>query len=406
MARKTERLSALKVNRLVTPGLHADGGGLFLQVTGSSKSWIFRYRRAGRRRDMGLGSLSAVSLADARARAREARARIAKGDDPIDARRTAEAAAAAGAVTFAEAAERCFADRRDGWRNEKHKAQWTATLARYAYPLLGKMPLGVIKPSDIAAALKPIWKTKPETARRVRQRIEATFDWASGNGLRSGDNPARLKGNLDAILPQRDRIEQAHHAALAVAAMPAFMRQLRLQPGMAAKAMALLVWSATRTSETLQARWAEIDLVAATWTIPGERTKTRQTHRVPLPTQAVELLRDLEEFRRNDWVFPGPHDEPLGSGALLALMRRMHADATPHGMRSCFRDWVASETKYPAEIAEIALAHRVGSRVTRAYQRDDLLARRRPMMQDWADYLGRRLDVGVGEAEPQDRSAK
>jgi integrase len=175
---------------------------------------------------------------------------------------------------------------------------------------------------------------------------------------------------------------------------------------MSAKVMALLVWSASRTSETLQARWAEFDLLTATWTIPGERTKTGMTHRVPLPTQAVQLLRDLEEFKRNDWIFPGPRDEPLGSGALLALMRRMEADATPHGMRSCFRDWAASMTTYPAELAEIALAHRIGSRVARAYQRDDLLERRRPMMQEWANYLEQRSELSPAIVSSQNGEMK
>jgi integrase len=387
MARETARLNASKAARLREPGMHADGDGLFLSITPSgSRSWILRYRRAGRRRDMGLGSLSAVSLADARKLAQEARRLIVAGVDPIDARRVSTLD---GDVTFKAAAERCIADRRDGWRNDKHKAQWTTSLTTYAFPTLGRLSVAAIRPSDVAACLRPIWLTKAETARRVRQRIEAILDWAAVHGYRSRDNPARLKGNLDALLPKRDRQEQAHHAAVAVAAMPAFMKRLRHQPGMAAKAMQLMIWAATRTSETLLARWDEFDLDAAIWTIPGERTKTGQMHRVPLPTKAVEMLRDLHEIRRGAWVFSGNREKPLGSGALLALMRRMGEDATPHGMRSCFRVWAATTTTYPSEIAELALAHRPGSRVERAYQRDDLLERRRPMMQDWADYLVR-----------------
>jgi integrase len=384
MARKIERLNALKVSRTAKPGLHPDGGGLYLQVTaGGSRTWILRYRYGGRRRDMGLGALGAVSLADARAAARAARALLAKGTDPIEHRRAARAEAKGAAVTFADAAVRCIADRRDGWKNQKHRAQWSVSLERYANPVLGKVPL---------AALRPIWLAKPETARRVRQRIEAVLDFAQVHGLRNGANPARLKGNLDALLPKADRGEQAHHAAMALAALPGFMRRLRRQPGMAAIAMQILTWTATRTSEALLARWEEFDLDGATWTIPGARTKTGATHRIPLPAPAVELLRDLAALRRCDWVFERA-GKPLSTGALLALMRRMGADATPHGMRSCFRDWAARETIYPSELAEIALAHRVGSRVTRAYQRDDLLERRRPMMADWAQFLDRR-DAG------------
>lgn len=397
MAGKVERLNALTVKRTTAPGLYADGAGLYLQVTASgARSWIFRFRWQGGRRDMGLGSLEAVPLAKARQKATEARQALADGIDPIaarDAARAAEAAELAKSKTFKDAAETYIADRKSAWTNPKHAAQWESTLATYAYPEIGKLPVGEIDVGHITSILRPIWAKKPETARRLRGRIEAVLDSAKAHGWRTGDNPARWRESLKSILPAYTELATVeHHPALPYAEIGAFVAELRKQSGLASRALEFLILTATRTAETTGARWAEIDLAKAEWSIPKERMKTRKKmkgpHRVPLSPRAVELLRDLSRGKTGEFVFPGlKPGKHLSNGAFLAVLERMgRGDITAHGFRSTFRDWAAEQTNYPRDVAEMALAHAIGDKVEAAYRRGDLFAKRARMMADWAKH--------------------
>ena len=370
---------------------------MYLQVTaGGAKTWIFRYQIAGRRREMGLGPTSRVSLADARGKATDLRRLVADGVDPLEARKAEAAAAKAmalNAITFRECAVIYIDTMKPGWSNEKHAAQWSSTLATYAYPVLGDLPVSLIDTPTVLKVVEPIWTEKTETASRVRARIEAILDYAKVRGYRSGENPARWKGHLDLILPAKGDVAPVeHHAALPYAEMPAFWPKLQMQDGRGARALELCILTATRSGEVLGAQWKEIDLAAKVWTIPGERMKAGAEHRVPLPEAAVTLLRKLRALDRGPLVFAGQikdkvKEKPLSNMAMAMVLRRMKVEATVHGFRSTFRTWAAEKTTAPHEVCEAALAHTIGDRVVAAYQRGDLFEKRRELMETWAKFI-------------------
>lgn len=393
--RTINRLSAQAVSRQAKPGVYADGGGLYLQVTQAGvKSWLFRYMRQGKARGMGLGPLHTVSLAEARVKALECRKLLLDGIDPLaekETKRASQMAVDANRMTFMEAATAYIAAHRAGWKNAKHAAQWESTLTTYVEPVVGKTALDSIDTALVMRVLEPIWTTKTETATRVRGRIESVLDWATVRGYRKGDNPARWKGHLDHLLPKRSKVQKVeHHAALPYTDAPAFMTALRKMDGMAALAFEFLILTATRTSETLNARWDEIDMENCLWTIPAERMKAEKEHRVPLSSAAMEILTPLQACAESEYVFPGQRgSKPLSNMVFLQLLKRMErTDITPHGFRSTFRDWVGETTQYPREVAEAALAHIVKNKAEAAYARGDLFNKRARMMQDWANHLG------------------
>lgn len=385
----------MTVSKTSAPGMYADGGGLYLQVaTGGTKSWIFRFVLEGRERQMGLGSLHDVSLASARDKAATCRAMKRTGLDPIETRREERRRAqleAAKAITFEKAAEAYISSHVAAWRNRKHASQWGNTLKTYAYPHFGSLPVQSVDTTLVMKAVEPIWTTKTETASRVRGRIEAILDWASTRGYRTGENPARWRGHLENLLPSRTKVTDIkHHAALPFGDLPHFMKQLRRQPGTAARALEFLILTASRTNEVIGARWDEIDVVEKVWNVPAERMKIRKAHRVPLPRAAMEIIENMQPSRSSAFIFPGLRkDEPLSNMAMLALLKRMaHGDLTAHGFRSTFCDWVAEKTVYPAELAELALAHTVANKVEAAYRRGDQFEKRRKLMDEWARYCG------------------
>ncbi|MGE5546498.1 MAG: tyrosine-type recombinase/integrase [Solirubrobacterales bacterium] len=395
MARELSKLTAVTVRNITKPGLHSDGGGLYLQVTEvGAKTWIFRFMLAGKRRDMGLGATHTVSLGEAREEARKCRQLVRDGIDPIEARRATRLAARADAVkamTFKQCAEAYIKAHEAGWQNAKHATQWTSTLKTYAYPAIGALPVNAVDTGLVLKVLEPIWTTKTETASRVRGRIESILDWARVRGYRTGENPARWKGHLDHLLPARGKVQKAgHHAALPYDEIGSFMASLRGQEGNSARALEFAILTATRTGEVIGATWDEIDIDRALWTIPAERMKAGKEHRIPLSTAVVAMLQKMKEAKQEPYVFAGAKsDKPLSNMALLMTLRRMkRTDLTAHGFRSTFRDWAAERTGYPAEVAEMALAHAVGDKVEAAYRRGDLFEKRARLMQDWADYCG------------------
>ncbi|MEO0034113.1 MAG: hypothetical protein RLZZ501_136 [Pseudomonadota bacterium] len=404
MARGSNKLTAVAVSKMKAPGRYADGGGLYLQVgpTGG-KSWLFRFTRQGRAREMGLGPLSALSLAEAREKASEARKVLLAGADPLEAREAEKAKAEAEdarGMTFTECAEAFIAAHEPTWRNPKHRQQWRNTLKTYAEPVFGGLSVAAVDLAMVMKVLEPIWREKPETASRLRGRVESVLDWAAVRGYRQGENPARWRGHLDKLLPARSKVATVeHHAALPYAEVAAFLADLRGRPALAARALEFVILTGARTSEALKSTWGEVDLAAAVWTIPGERMKAGREHRVPLSPQAVALLADLGKVREvgNEWVFPGTRPmRPLSQMALLMLLRRMErGDLTAHGFRSTFRDWTAEQTAFPGEVAEAALAHVVGDKVEAAYRRGDLFDKRRRLMEAWADYCDRPAGGGA-----------
>jgi integrase len=340
---------------------------------------------------MGLGSFPTVTLAEAREKARQHRALVTQGIDPIASRRAASSAASAerqAQKTFSEAAAQYIAQHEKSWKNAKHQAQWAATLRTYAEPLIGKLLVGDIRSAHVIAVLEPIWTTKTETATRVRSRIELVLDYAAARGYRQGLNPARWKGNLDAALPTASKVAPVrHHAAVEVKEVAVFMKRLRSQDGFGARALEFAVLTAARSGEVRGATWAEIDLKAALWTVPAARMKAGREHRVPLSKPAIRLLRSLPGGRRpEDYVFPGMRG-PLSDMSLTAVLRRMGVSATAHGFRSTFRDWVSEYTEHSREVAEMALSHVIGDKVEAAYRRGDLLEKRVALMTDWASFL-------------------
>jgi integrase len=395
MPKKARELSPLEVGRLTAPGLHAVGevAGLHLQVTGSgARSWVLRFTIAGKRRDMGLGGFPDVTLAKAREAAREARAKLNQGADPILQRREAKSAlraAAAAAKTFAECTTGYVDAKSAEWRNPKHRQQWTNTLEQYAHPVIGRLLVRDVALAHVLKILEPIWATKTETASRVRGRIESVLNWATVRGYRSGENPARWRGHLDKLLAAPNKVARVvHHAALDVEALPGFISALRKQKGVGARALEFAILTAARSGEVRSARWAEIDMEAAVWTVPGERMKAGKEHRVPLSQASLKLLRALPRIEETTLLFPSTKSTPLSDMTLTAVMRRIGVEAVPHGFRSTFKDWTSERTSYPGEMSEMALAHAIGDKVEAAYRRGDLFAKRRQMMEDWAAFCG------------------
>ncbi len=397
MARTKHRLTAKAVENQKKPGLYADGGNLHLRIApGGSKGWIFRFTLAGRTRDAGLGSYPSVSLAEARDEAERLRKQIAAGIDPVEARKSQRAASQAEAeraITFEQCAKAYVASHEAGWKNDKHRAQWHATLKTYVYPIIGRLPVKAVDTSHVMQILEPIWTSKPETASRIRGRIEVILSWAKVRGYRAGENPAQWRGHLDHLLPAKGRVRKVvHHAALPYSEVPAFMKVLRQQVGFSARALEFLILTATRTNETLNASWDEIDWDRGLWTIPGSRMKAGKDHRVPLSSPASTILSEMAELKINEFIFPGAKlGRPLSQMSLLMLLRRMgYGYITTHGFRSSFRDWVAECTTFPGEVAELALAHTMPSAVEAAYRRGDMLEKRRSLVEAWTVYCGER----------------
>lgn len=390
MPRVAKGLVAKQVEKMKTPGLYADGNGLYLQVKDSgAKSWIFRYSApGGKRREMGLGPVSLLSLAEAREKALELRKGVVmQGLDPIEAKKAKAAIAVLNGMTF----ERCALDYIAGmsgqWSNSKSEAQWTTSLTSYAFPVIGDSSVADIDTSAVLRVIEPIWNEKTETASRIRGRIESILDYAKVRGYRSGDNPARWKGNLEHILPARAAVAPVeHHTSLDYSEIPEFWLSLQKQLGMGARALALCILTATRSGEVIGARWDEIDLDKAIWVIPAARMKARQEHQVPLSPAAVSLLRDLP--RTGDFCFPGQKQgEHISNMTMTAVLKRMDVEATAHGFRSSFRTWAAEKTDFPHEVCEAALAHTVADKVVAAYQRGTFFEKRRALMQKWASYI-------------------
>lgn len=383
------------------PGVLIDGKGLRLRVTANAqtgavrKSWVLRVTVKGAGvRELGLGSASDLSLADARERATQARKLARDGIDPLLTRnveRAERAREANRAMTFKQCAEAYIEAHKASWRNAKHADQWTNTLTTYAYPVLGAQPVQAIDVALVMKVLDPIWQTKTETASRVRQRIESVLDWATVRDFRRGENPARWRGHLQKVLPARAKVQKVrHHPALPYADLPAFMADLRAREGMSANALEFLILTGARTNEVLQCRWSEIDLDAKIWTVPAERMKARREHRVPLSPAALRLLKALASPSSPSAFVFAKDERALSSMALLALLqeRMGRDDLTAHGFRSTFKDWASEQTNFAREVAEAALAHVVGDKVEAAYRRGDLFEKRRKLMDAWSTYCG------------------
>ena len=424
MARALARLKAVTVARAKKPGLLADGGGLYLRIGPSgAKSWVFRYRRRdgerkGKLRDMGLGASHSLSLVEAREEAERCRKLLLRGTDPIEARRSEEATArvaAASAIPFRHCAESYIASHRAGWRNAKHAEQWEDTLERYVYPVFGDLPAQAVDTGLVLKVLEPMWAQKPETASRVRGRIESILDWATVRGYRQGENPARWRGHLDKLLPKLSKAKRAkreatgrgeHYAAMPYQDLPAFMAELRGRAAVSARALEFTILTAKRTQEVLGARWTEINLSEKTWTIPAGRMKGEREHRVPLSGAAIAVLESIKLTREIDpkgFIFPGARaQEPLSNVAMLYLLQRSdrmnRRDVTVHGFRSSFRDWAAERTNFASEAAEMALAHIVSDKVEAAYRRGDLFEKRRQLAEAWAKFC--ESPAGAGEVVP------
>jgi integrase len=414
------------------PGMHPDGGGLYLRVTDGKEDengarilnryWLFRYAsrvpfkgkdgrdgKPGDDRQIGIGPLDTISLAQARSVARECREQLLAGLDPIEEREKAKcksAAATAKTITFAKAAETYIASHEAGWRNDKHRKQWTTSLKTYAYPVIGHLAVREIDIGLIMQVLQPMWTVKPETAGRVRGRIQRVLGWCKVNGYREGENPARWTDNLDQLLPARGKIRKVEpQPALPYEQIGAFMADLREQAGTAARALEFAILNAGRSGEVRGMRWDGNELAGNVWTCPAERMKGNREHRVPLTASALAVIERMREQRRVVYVFPGEiKGEPLSDMALTEVIRRMNdargaaglprwtdpsqggRDVVPHGFRSTFRDWVSEETSFADYLGEAALAHAKGDKVEAAYKRGDVLAKRRHLMEAWASY--------------------
>lgn len=401
MPKKVKELGALDVKRMDEPGFHPVGGvsGLALQISPTrQKSWVLRAVIAGRRRKMGLGGYPEVSLAQARESAKVARLKIRSGIDPIDERKEARrslAASRAKDVTFSKCAEDYIAAHRSSWRNDKHAAQWASTLEKYAYPEIGELWVRHVTIDHVMRILDPIWRTKTETASRLRGRIELVLDAATAKGLRDGLNPARWKGGLATLLPAARKVTKTQHfKAVPVNELPAFFDSLQKQDGIAARALEFLILTNVRSYNVRHASWSEIDLEAKTWRIPGEdsdeskqRMKAGVEHVVPLSPAAIKLLKEVGRTAGTDLVFPSPRKlAPLSDMAMSKLMKVMEANGVPHGFRSTFRDWTLEKTNFSREIAERAMAHRVGDKTEAAYLRSDAFQKRVKLMDLWARY--------------------
>lgn len=393
MARSVEKLSALGVAKASKPGYYGDGAGLWLQVSKSAtKSWIFRYTFGGKQREMGLGATHTVSLAEARSKAKACRSILLSGQDPLDVRKASQLATElerARMVTFDHCATAYILAHRGGWRNAKHARQWENTLATYASPVIGALPVAAIDTSMVMKVLSPIWHTKTETATRLRGRIESILDWATVNTYRQGENPARWRGHLENLLAKPSKISKVvHFPALPWQEVGGFVAELRLQVGVAARAVEFTILTGTRSGDVRGATWSEINFDEAVWTIPAGRIKAEREHRVPLSQSALALLRSVQ--RTDGVVFLGRRPgSKLSDMSLTAVLRRMgHKVITVHGFRSTFRDWAAESVTntFPREVCEHALAHSLPDKVEAAYQRGDLFEKRKLLMQAWANY--------------------
>lgn len=408
--------TARGLGSIISPGYHADpeSKGLYIQVSKGvssfKRSWIFRYTSPTlfKRREMGLGSLEARSLADARRKTLELRHLVMDGIDPTEDRckdKSKRIAAINSGITFKEAAERCIEGRKAEWKSSKHADQWTNTIATFAYPEIGELRVDQINTSHIAKLLEQeikkkngdvegtFWNVRTETATRVRQRIEVIFDWCKAHEYIKGDNPARLKGALGHLLPKAKKIQKkSHHPALPFQRIGEFVKDLREHNGYSALALELLILTATRTSEVIEAKWTEFNLGTKVWVIPAARMKAGKEHRVPLNTRAMEILEYLKTISVSSYLFPGAlHKEEshLSNMALLSMMRKMpkYSEYVPHGFRSTFRDWAAETTDYPNETVELALAHTIKNKAEAAYRRQDQLEKRCRLMGEWEEFI-------------------
>ena len=406
MPRIAKELGPLAVKGLTHAGLHPVGGvaGLMLQVSPTgTRSWLLRVKVGDERREIGLGAFPGVTLALAREKAQQTRDDITKGIDPVlqraEARQTIVAQQQEEKAlnwTFKRCAETYIKAKKPGWRNAKHGDQWVSTLETYVYPTIGDVLVRNVNITHITNIIEPYWATKNETINRVRNRIELVLDWATVRKLRSGDNPARWKGNLDKLLADRKIVGAVTgHRALPASDLHAFMQALKAIPGTSARCLEFVVLTACRSGEARLATWAEIDTKAKTWAIPGPRMKSGRPHNVPLSDEVVALLEAMPRLEGSDLAFPGAKEgKPLSDMSLTAVMRRMGVDAVPHGFRASFSSWCASSTAYPSEVREMALAHSIGDGTVAAYQRSDLFEKRRNLMADWAKFLGTAPAVG------------
>lgn len=396
MARTIGRLTALKVEKAKEPGMYCDGAGLYLRVTPEgARNWVLRYVLDRKPHWMGLGPASLYGLAEARAKALDARRKRHEGIDPIEARRAERARQrldAAKAVTFGEVAALYIAAHRAGWRNEKHASQWEATLKTHAAPITS-LPVQAVDTALVIKVLEPLWTTRPETASRLRGRIESVLDFAKVREFRDGENPARWRGHLAKLLPSRSKVRAVkHHAALPFAELPGFLVALRAQEGIAAHALEFAILTASRTGEIIGARWDEVDLLDKIWTVPAARMKAHREHRVPLSARALAILTEMQAVRHDDhddaFVFPGGKaGKPLSNMAFLMLLRRMgRGELTALGFRATFKTWSSERTSFQNEIVEASLAHAIGGKVEQAYMRGDLFEKRRRLMQQWATF--------------------
>lgn len=397
------KLTVLKIQNLTEPGQYGDGDCLYLQIKSDdqnrlSRSWVYRFKLNGKRREMGLGPLHLVSLAEARQKVLVCRKMHLEGIDPIDVRRAKreqEALERTNAITFKICAEKYIASHKVGWKNDKHAAQWPSSLKAYAYPTLGALPAHRIDTALVMRVLEPIWSSKPETASRLRGRIELVLDWARVHGYRTGENPARWRGHLDKLLPSRSRVKRSrHHAALPYSELPAFMVRLRQEEGVAARALEFLILTAARTGEVIGATPDEIK--DGVWTVPAERMKAGLQHRVPLSAPALAIPEATAKLGTS-YLFPGrKFDAPLSNMAMLKLLARIgRSDLTTHGFRSTFKDWVSETTDHPSEVSEMALAHAIDNDVEAAYRRGDLFRKRIALMNDWARFCaGQKAEAG------------
>jgi len=377
------------------PGRHADGGGLHLLVKESgARSWVYRFMLNGKSRDVGLGTAGTggISLAGARDARDALRLKVKGGIDPLKERQreaagalaAAQAAKAAG-ITFRAVAEGYIGANEGSWRNDKHRQQWKNTLATYVYPVIGDLPVAEVVTCHVLQILEPIWKVKAETANRLRGRVETILDAAKARGYRDGENPARWRGHIAQILPVRSRLTRGHHKAMPYNEIPAFVGALHQREAVSALALDFTILTAARTGEVIGAKWAEVDLDKAIWTVPASRMKAGKEHRVPLSPRAIEILKSTQGLR-TEWLFPATKGGSMSGMAMSMLLRRMKVDVTVHGFRSSFRDWSAECTGYAHEVAEMALAHTIENKVERAYRRGDLFDKRRRLMDDWAAY--------------------
>ena len=398
---KVKEMSSTELRRLNEPGKYSVGGvpGLQIEVKDTgSKSWVLRTMVGSVRRNIGLGGFPEVPLAQAREKAREMKEMIRKGVDPVAIRRTQRLdilKSQAKHLTFADAARLCHEKKISEFRNAKHAKDWLSSVKRYAIPVIGSIPVSTIELTHILKVLDPIWTSKTETATRTRQRIEAILAWATVSGYREGDNPARWTGNLDAVLPKPGKIKKVEHfKALPWQEVGSFMKALRKKKGIAAKCLEFTILTAARSGESRLATWDEVNLEDRVWTVPADRMKIGREHRVPLSEPVVSLVSSMPRMEGSEYIFTAPRGGPLSDAIMSKICRTMKVNAVPHGFRSSFRDWCSENTNYPREVAEMALAHAIESKVEAAYRRGDLFNKRRKMMEAWAEFCSREYQAG------------